>query len=71
MGPLGVPTHMEGLQKGGRGRRRRGLCHCLSALRRRCMHSGSRVDSIIGFRSRELLILEEEFKGLLRPPALS
>lgn len=62
VGPLGVPTHIEGLKKvavvgGGVG------CAIAYPIAHALHAQGSRVDSIIGFRSRELLILEEEFKA--------
>ena len=63
VGPLGTPTHLDGLKKvavvgGGVG--------CAIALPvARALHAqGCRVTSIVGFRSRDLVILEEEFKAI-------
>ncbi len=60
VGPLGVPTHVEGLKKvavvgGGVG------CAIAWPIARELHERGCEVHSIIGFRSRELLILEKEF----------
>lgn len=62
VGPLGMPTHIEGLKKvcvigGGVG--------CAIALPvAKALHAqGTEVISIIGFRNKDLLILEDEFKA--------
>ena len=62
VGPLGRPTHVEGLKKvcvvgGGVG--------CAIALPvAKALHAqGAEVISIIGFRNKDLVILEEEFKA--------
>ncbi len=62
VGPLGKPTHTEGLKKvcvvgGGVG--------CAIALPvAKALHAqGTEVTSIIGFRNQDLVILEEEFKS--------
>ena len=62
VGPLGRPTHTEGLKKvcvvgGGVG--------CAIALPvAKALHAqGAEVTSIIGFRNKDLVILEEEFKA--------
>ena len=62
VGPLGRPTHVEGLKKvcvvgGGVG--------CAIALPvAKALHAqGAEVTSIIGFRNKDLVILEEEFKA--------
>ena len=62
VGPLGKPTHTEGLKKvcvvgGGVG--------CAIALPvAKALHAqGAEVTSIIGFRNQDLVILEEEFKA--------
>ena len=62
VGPLGRPTHVEGLKKvcvvgGGVG--------CAIALPvAQALHAqGAEVTSIIGFRNKDLVILEEEFKA--------
>ncbi|MBO7525969.1 MAG: sulfide/dihydroorotate dehydrogenase-like FAD/NAD-binding protein, partial [Clostridia bacterium] len=61
VGPLGVPTHIEGLKNvcvvgGGVG--------CAIALPvAEALHAqGTKVTSVIGFRNKDLLILEDEFK---------
>lgn len=59
-GPLGKPTHVEGLKKvcivgGGVG------CAIALPVARKLHEMGCQVHSIIGFRSKELLILEKEF----------
>ena len=60
VGPLGTPTHVEGLKKvavvgGGVG------CAIAWPVARELHDRGCEVHSIIGFRSRDLLILEKEF----------
>lgn len=60
VGPLGVPTKTEGLKKvcvvgGGVG------CAIALPVARKLHEQGTQVTSIIGFRSRDLLILEKEF----------
>ncbi len=60
VGPLGVPTHTEGLKKvcvvgGGVG------CAIALPIAQKLHEQGCEVHSIIGFRSKELLILEDEF----------
>lgn len=62
VGPLGTPTEVEGLKKvavvgGGVG------CAIALPVARRLQSLGCSVTSIIGFRSRDLVILEEEFRG--------
>ena len=62
VGPLGVPTHTEGLKKvavvgGGVG------CAIAYPVAKELHDQGCEVHSIIGFRSRELLILEQEFRA--------
>ena len=58
VGPLGVPTRTEGLKKvavvGG------GIAYPVA---KELHDQGCEVHSIIGFRSRELLILEQEFRA--------
>ncbi|MFA9380901.1 MAG: sulfide/dihydroorotate dehydrogenase-like FAD/NAD-binding protein [Acetanaerobacterium sp.] len=63
VGPLGVPSHTEGLKKvavigGGVG------CAIAFPVAKKLHGSGAVVHSIIGFRSKELVILEEEFAGV-------
>ncbi|MDO5409500.1 MAG: sulfide/dihydroorotate dehydrogenase-like FAD/NAD-binding protein [Lachnospiraceae bacterium] len=60
-GPLGVPTRTEGLKKvcitgGGVG------CAIALPIAQKLSAQGCEVTSIIGFRSRDLLILEDEFR---------
>lgn len=61
-GPLGVPTHVEGLKKvcvvgGGVG------CAIALPIAQKLHEMGCHVTSVIGFRSKDLLILEDEFKA--------
>ncbi len=61
-GPLGVPTHTEGIKKvcivgGGVG------CAIAMPVAQKFKELGCDVTSIIGFRNRDLLILEDEFRG--------
>ena len=61
-GPLGVPTHLEGLKKvcvvgGGVG------CAIALPIAQKLHELGCEVTSVIGFRSKDLLILEDEFKA--------
>ena len=62
VGPLGRPTHTEGLKKvcvvgGGVG------CAIALPVAKALHEQGAEVTSIIGFRSQDLVILEEEFKA--------
>ena len=62
VGPLGEPTKLDGLRKvcivgGGVG------CAIALPIAERLASLGCEVTSIIGFRSKDLLILEEEFKA--------
>ena len=62
VGPLGTPTHLEGLKRvcivgGGVG------CAIAMPIAEALHQMGADVTSIIGFRSRNLLILEDEFKA--------
>lgn len=61
LGPLGTPTEVDGLKKvavvgGGVG------CAIALPVARRLKELGAQVTSIVGFRSREFVILEEEFR---------
>ncbi len=61
-GPLGMPTETEGIRSvcvigGGAG------CAIAMPVAEEFHRLGAKVTSIIGFRSRDLLILEEEFRG--------
>lgn len=62
VGPLGVATHTEGLKKvcivgGGVG------CAIALPIAQKLHEMGVEVHSIIGFRNKDLLILEDEFKA--------
>ena len=62
VGPLGVPTHTEGVKKvcivgGGVG------CAIAMPVAEEFHKLGAEVTSIIGFRNKDLLILEDEFKA--------
>lgn len=62
VGPLGVATHLDGLKKvcvvgGGVG------CAIALPVAEALHEMGADVTSIIGFRSKELLILEDEFRA--------
>jgi len=61
VGPLGVPTHTEGLKKvavvgGGVG------CAIAYPIAKKLHNLGCEVHSIIGFRNKDLVILEDEFR---------
>ena len=61
-GPLGMPTHTEGIRKvsivgGGVG------CAIAMPVAQEFHRLGAEVTSIIGFRNRDLLILEDEFRA--------
>ncbi len=61
VGPLGVPTHNEGIKKvcvvgGGVG------CAIAMPVAQEFHRLGAEVTSIIGFRNKDLVILEDEFK---------
>lgn len=61
VGPLGVPTHTEGLKKvavigGGVG------CAIAYPIAKKLHSQGCEVHSVVGFRNKDLLILENEFK---------
>ena len=63
VGPLGVPTEIEGLKRvavvgGGVG------CAIALPIAEALSAMGASVTSIIGFRSRSLLILEDEFRAV-------
>ena len=62
VGPLGVATHTEGIRKvcivgGGVG------CAIAMPVAQEFYRLGAEVTSIIGFRSKDLLILEDEFRA--------
>ena len=62
VGPLGTPTRLDGLKKvcivgGGVG------CAIALPIARALYGAGAQVTSIIGFRNRDFLILEEEFNA--------
>lgn len=61
VGPLGIPTHTEGIKKvcivgGGVG------CAIAMPIAEEFHRLGAEVTSIIGFRNKDLVILEDEFK---------
>ena len=61
-GPLGVATHLEGLKNvcivgGGVG------CAIALPIAQKLHEMGCKVTSVIGFRTKDLLILEDEFKA--------
>lgn len=63
VGPLGTPTEVEGLKKvavvgGGVG------CAIALPVARRLHELGANVTSIVGFRNKDLVILEDEFKRI-------
>ncbi|MBE6136508.1 MAG: sulfide/dihydroorotate dehydrogenase-like FAD/NAD-binding protein [Erysipelotrichaceae bacterium] len=63
VGPLGVPTHTEGVKSvciigGGVG------CAIAMPVAEEFHRLGAKVTSIIGFRNKDLLILEDEFKAV-------
>ena len=63
VGPLGRPTHIDGLKKvcvvgGGVG------CAIALPVAKALYEQGCEVTSIIGFRSKDLVILEDEFKAV-------
>ena len=63
VGPLGVPTHTDGLKKvcivgGGVG------CAIAYPIAKKLHNLGCVVHSIIGFRNKDLVILEDEFKNV-------
>ena len=62
VGPLGEPSHVEGLKKvavvgGGVG------CAIAYPVAKKLHKLGAEVHSIVGFRSKDLVILEEEFRA--------
>ena len=61
VGPLGVPTHTEGIKKvcivgGGVG------CAIAMPVAQEFCKLGAKVTSVIGFRSKDIVILEDEFR---------
>ena len=63
VGPLGVPTHTDGLKKvavvgGGVG------CAIAFPVAKKLHELGCEVHSIIGFRNKDLVILEDEFNNV-------
>jgi len=63
VGPLGVPTHTEGLQKvcivgGGVG------CAIAFPVAKKLHELGCEVHSVVGFRSKNLVILEDDFRSV-------
>ncbi len=63
VGPLGRPTHIDGLKKvcvvgGGVG------CAIALPVAKALHEQGTNVTSIVGFRNKDLVILEDEFKAV-------
>jgi len=63
VGPLGVPTKIEGLKKvavvgGGVG------CAIAYPIAKALHKQGTEVHSVVGFRNKDLVILEDEFKAV-------
>ena len=63
VGPLGTPSHLEGLKKvavvgGGVG------CAIAYPTAKKLHELGAEVHSVVGFRSKDLVILEEEFEAV-------
>lgn len=63
VGPLGVPSHTDGLKKvavvgGGVG------CAIAYPIAKKLHHLGAGVHSIVGFRNKDLVILEDEFRAV-------
>ncbi len=63
VGPLGTPSHVEGLKKvavigGGVG------CAIAYPIAKKLHSLGAEVHSVVGFRNRDLVILEEEFAAV-------
>ena len=62
VGPLGVPSHVDGLKKvcvvgGGVG------CAIAYPIAKKLHNLGCEVHSVVGFRNKDLLILEDEFNA--------
>ena len=62
VGPLGTPTHTDGLKKvcivgGGVG------CAIAYPVAKKLHDLGAEVHSVVGFRSKDLVILEDEFRA--------
>ncbi len=63
VGPLGTPSHLDGLKKvavvgGGVG------CAIAYPIAKKLHELGAQVHSIVGFRNRDLVILEDEFAAV-------
>ena len=63
VGPLGTPSHVEGLKKvavvgGGVG------CAIAYPIAKKLHELGATVHSIVGFRNKDLVILEEQFRSV-------
>lgn len=63
VGPLGTPSHTEGLKKvavvgGGVG------CAIAYPIAKKLHNNGCEVHSVVGFRNKDLVILENEFKAV-------
>ena len=63
VGPLGTPSHVDGLKKvavvgGGVG------CAIAYPIAKKLHSLGTEVHAVVGFRSKDLVILEDEFKAV-------
>ena len=63
VGPLGRPTELDGMKRvavvgGGVG------CAIAYPIAKKLHENGARVDSVVGFRTKDLLILEDEFRAV-------
>ena len=63
VGPLGVPTHVDGLKKvavvgGGVG------CAIAFPIAKKLHNMGAEVHSVVGFRNKDLVILEDDFAAV-------
>ncbi len=63
VGPLGTPSHVEGLKKvavvgGGVG------CAIAYPIAKKLHELGAEVHAVVGFRNKDLVILEDEFKAV-------
>lgn len=63
VGPLGKATHTEGLKKSGGCRRPAWAAPSRIRSPKSCMRKAARCMAIVGFRNKDLVILEDEFKA--------
>ena len=63
VGPLGTPSHVDGLKKWRLSAAASAAPSLIRSLKR--LHSlGTEVHAVVGFRSKDLVILEDEFKAV-------